>query len=324
MSELAQARGAPATAVRATRFSAGTIGRLVWWLAGIALIGLAIATPGFLSRPNLIAIANGASLVGCVAIGMSFVTISGNLMSFSLGATASATAVAFMATLPLGLLPALALTLAFGAALTAAQGFLVGWLGANPIIVSMAAFALILGFADQVVGAKVDAPNELYVFLKGRLDGVPIGFLIFLAAAVAAQCILSSTVLGHRIRLVGSNRRAAEAAAVRVSGVLTAAYALAGLFTALAGILLAVRYDSGDMQMGTGFEYQAIAAVLVGGTAVEGGRGSIVRTVAGVLAIGTMGAIAFLWGASIEWQRLIVGLAVLVVVLRQGLERWAR
>jgi ribose/xylose/arabinose/galactoside ABC-type transport system permease subunit len=322
MTDLTDMRRARLNAIPKVRISARSLARFVWSAAGVALIVLAFSTPGFLSRPSLIALVNGAALVGCVAIGMSFVTISGNLMSFALGATASASAVVFMGALPLGFSSALVLSLAFGTGVTTLQGFLVGWLRANPIIVSMAAFALILGFADQFVGAKIDAPNDSYIFLKGRILGLPIAFLIFVGAALLAQFILSRTSLGHQIRLVGSSLRASEAAAVRVPSVVTAAYAFAGLFTALGGVLLAVRYDSGDMQMGTGFEYQAIAAVLVGGVAIEGGQGSIWRTFAGVLAIGIMNAVALLWGFGIDLQRLFVGIAVLVVVVLQGLERW--
>lgn len=322
MTDMTDMRRARLNAIPKVGIPARSLARFVWSAAGVALIVLAFSTPGFLSRPSLIALVNGAALVGCVAIGMSFITISGNLMSFSLGAMASASAVVFMGALPLGIAPALALTLAFGAGLSALQGFLGGWLRANPIIVSMAAFALILGFADQFVGAKIDAPNDSYIFLKGRLLGLPIAFLIFVGAALLAQFILLRTSLGHQIRLVGSSLRASEAAAVRVPSVITAAYAFAGLFTALGGVLLAVRYDSGDMQMGTGFEYQAIAAVLVGGVAIEGGQGSIWRTFAGVLAIGIMNAVALLWGFGIDLQRLFVGIAVLVVVVLQGLERW--
>ena len=319
---ISQARAPAARATAKIRLSPRRVARFAWIVAAGALIILAVATPGFLSRPSLIALVNSASLVGCVAIGMTFITMSGNLMSFSLGATASACAVTFMATLNYGLAPALLLTLAFGAALTAIQGFLVGWLRANPIIVSMAAFALILGFADHFIGAKIDAPNDSYAFLKGRLAGVPIAFIIFVVAAGVAQFILSSTTFGHQLRLVGSNRRAGEAAAVDAPRIVTGAYAMAGLFTALSGILLAIRYDSGDMQMGTGFEYQAIAAVLLGGVAIEGGRGSIGLAFAGVMAIVTMNTIALLWGLGIDMQHLLVGVAVVIVVVLQGLERW--
>ena len=312
--------GAPSD-MAATRWPAV---KIMWGLASFCLLALALATPGFLSRPSLIALANSAALVGCVAIGMSFVTISGNLMSFSLGTIASVAAVCFMGLLPMGLVPALVLTLALGTVLSTLQGVVIGWLQANPIIVSMAALALVLGFADQIFGAKIDAPNDSYAFLKGRLGGVPIAFLIFTATAWLGQTILSFTRLGHQIRLVGSNRRAAEAAAIPVPSVITAAYALAGFFAALGGILLAIRFESGDMQMGVGLEYQAIAAVLVGGVAVEGGHGSVWGTFGGVIAIASMNAIALLWGFGIETQRLIVGLAVLAVVVSQRLQGLVR
>lgn len=148
---------------------------------------------------------------------------------------------------------------------------------------------------------------------------VPISFLVFLVAIVVGQTILGATTLGHHIRLVGSNRRAAQTAGVNVTWTVTAAYALSGAFTALAGILLAIRYDSGDMEAGAGYEYQAIAAVLAGGIAI-GGEGSIWRALLGVLAIAVMNAVVLLHGFNLNAQRLVVGLAVLLVVMLQALQ----
>jgi ribose/xylose/arabinose/galactoside ABC-type transport system permease subunit len=157
--------------------------------------------------------------------------------------------------------------------------------------------------------------------LSGNVAGVPVSFLIFLLAAIAGQILLVRTAFGRQLVMIGSNRRAAEAAGVPVARVTTAAFAVAGLYCGLAGILLGARYGSGDMQAGAGFEYQAIAAVLVGGVAIEGGRGSVINAALGVLAIATMNAVALLQGFSMEGQYLFVGLAVSGVVILQGFNR---
>lgn len=287
----------------------------------LAIVVLALSTPGFLSRPSLIALINAMSLVGCVALAMTFITLGGNIMSFSLGATTSVAGIVFMATLGLGLLPAIVVAIVAGVVISAAQGAVIGWLRANPIIVSMAAYALLIGATQMIVGPKVDAPNLAYEVLKQRLFGVPASFWVLAAMAVLGQLVLTFTRFGHELMLVGSNARAAEAAGLDVGRVTTAAYMVAGAFSAVAGILVASRFGSADMQTARGFEFTAIAAVLVGGTAIGGGKGSLWQTFVGVAVMATINAVTLLRGFSIEIQQLVVGLAVLGVIVFQGIGR---
>src|SRR5262249_13974022 len=113
------------------------------------LAAIALATPGFLSQPSILSLLTTVSFIGCVAVGMTLITISGNIMSFSLGALAGATAMIFILAVNWGGFAfGLAAALVFAAATNAAQGFLIGWLRANPIIVSIAALALIYGVAE--------------------------------------------------------------------------------------------------------------------------------------------------------------------------------
>jgi ribose/xylose/arabinose/galactoside ABC-type transport system permease subunit len=115
--------------------------------------------------------------------------------------------------------------------------------------------------------------------------------------------------------MVGSNLRAAIAAGIDTARTITVAYMLAGAFSAVAGILLAARYGSGDMELGLGYDYTAIAAVLVGGTAIQGGSGSVVRTLIGVTVIAIIATVLLLRGFSQQWQYLITGLIVLAVIM---------
>lgn len=285
------------------------------------LIGLAFSTPGFFTRPSLIALANAMSLVGCVALAMTFVTLGGYIMSFSLGATASVTGIVFMAMLGQGFALASIGAVLAGIVITALQGAIIGSLRANPIIVSLAAYALLIGLTQIIIGPKMDAPNLDYQFLKGRLAGIQISFLVFAALAILAQAIMTFTRFGHELMLVGSNARAAEAAGIHVTRVTVIAYSLAGALASVGGILIASRFGSADMQTARGFEYTAIAAVLIGGTAIGGGRGSMVQTFLGMAAIAVINALALLQGFSMEFQRLTIGLAVLSVVILQGLGR---
>lgn len=286
----------------------------------IALFGIAMASPGFLSAANLLALMTTASFVGCVAVGMTLITVSGNIVSFSLGATVSATTLVFVAALlSWGIVPAIILSLIFGLIVAAAQGFIIGWLGANPIVVSIAAFALLIGVAPWTTGG-----NSLFIpagsgqeLLRGKVIGAPVESVLLIVVAILGQCLLSFTTFGRNLLMVGCSRRAAEAAGVRVWRTITGAYLWAGLFAAVPGMLLAARYSKGNMDYGATFDYDAITAVIVGGTAIEGGRGSVVRTIIGVFIIEIARVILLLNGFRQEWQYLISGVIILSVILLQ-------
>jgi ribose/xylose/arabinose/galactoside ABC-type transport system permease subunit len=119
--------------------------------------------------------------------------------------------------------------------------------------------------------------------------------------------------------MVGSNLQAARAAGVSIWRTVAGSYVLAGLFAALAGILLSARYGSGDMELGVGYDYDAIAAVLVGGTAIHGGEGSVMRTLMGVAVVAVIQVVLLLHGFSQQMQYLMTGLIVLAVILLHGL-----
>lgn len=275
----------------------------------------ALATPQFLTPLSLFSLLSAISFVGCVALGMTFITLTGNIMSLCLGATVAVSAMAFLASLQFGVTAAFILSILFGIAITGVQGLIIGYFRANAILVSIAFLSLIIGLSQVVTGGRVDPTGTGYAIFKMRLHGVPIEAIVFLMAVALAQIVLSWTSLGRSMRMVGSNRRAAEAAGTPCSRVITVAYIFAGAFTALASILLASRYGSADMDLGSGYDYSAIAAVLVGGTAIQGGSGSAVRTLIGVVVISTIEIVLRLRGFSDKWQFLITGLIVLAVIM---------
>src|SRR4029078_12952578 len=122
------------------------IGIRVVAISAIAMF--ALTTPGFTSQLSINALLNTISFIGCVAVGMTFITLTGNIMSLCLGATLSASALIFLSSLSAGILPAFLLTLLFGIVVTAAQGVLIGYFRANPILVSIAGLSLLIGGAD--------------------------------------------------------------------------------------------------------------------------------------------------------------------------------
>jgi ribose/xylose/arabinose/galactoside ABC-type transport system permease subunit len=289
-------------------------------VAGLALALTALFTPGFLSQPSLLSLITTASFIGCVAVGMSLITISGNIMSFSLGALVGATAMVFIVAVNFGGVGfGFVAALAFAALVNAAQGVLIGVVRANPIIVSIAATALIYGTAEAFAerGTVYAAAGTSYGIFRGKMLGLPVEFVVLLAASAIAQFILSCTVFGRNLFMTGSSLAAAEIVGVRTWRTVTGAYLWAGLFAGLAGVMLAMRYDSASMSYGIGYEYNAVAGVLVGGTSIKGGEGSALRTLAGTLVIAVIEAVLLLWGFRQEWQFLIAGLIVLAVVALQ-------
>jgi ribose/xylose/arabinose/galactoside ABC-type transport system permease subunit len=284
----------------------------------IVLTVVALATPGFLSKPSILSLLTTISFIGCVAVGMTLITISGNIMSFSLGASVGVAAMIFIVAVnwggvTFGLIAALTL----GAVVNAMQGFVVGWARANPIIVSIATLALIYGVAEAFDGNGTiyAQPGVDYGIFKGQIAGVPIEFFVFLCATAIGQFILSFTPFGRNMYMIGSSFRAAETVGIKTWRTVTGAYLWAGIFTALAGILLAIRYDSASMEYGVGYDYEAIAAVLVGGTVIKGGQGSVLRTLAGVMIVAIIQSVLLLQGFRQEWQYLIAGFIVLGVIV---------
>jgi ribose/xylose/arabinose/galactoside ABC-type transport system permease subunit len=281
---------------------------------------LALTTPGFLSQPSILSLLTTVSFIGCVAVGMTLITISGNIMSFSLGTLVGATAMVFIVAVNVGGVTfGFIAALLFGVLVNAAQGFIVGWVRANPIIVTIAATALITGVAEAFAerGTIYVAAGTSYGFFRGKFAGIPVEFLVFLVSVIVGQCLLGFTRFGRNVYMLGASYPAAEVVGFPTWRTVTGVYAWAGLFTALAGIMLAIRYDSASMSYGVGYEYDAVAAVLVGGTAIKGGEGSALRTLAGAMIIAIIQVVLLLQGFRPEWQYLITGVIVLGMVLLQ-------
>jgi ribose/xylose/arabinose/galactoside ABC-type transport system permease subunit len=289
-------------------------------IALLTLVAAAVSTEGFFTTVSLFSLLNTTSLIGCVAIGMTFITLSGNMMSFSLSVILSTSGMVFMSLLDLGLAPAIILALLFGAVLSGVQGFIIGYFRANPIIVSLAALALITGGTTLITGGQGVYPSSNAAdVLKDAVMGVPMPVAVFVVTVVVAQAVLSFTRFGRNLYMVGSNLRAALAAGLQPARIVLGAYIAAGLCTALAGILMAARYSGGDLELGLGYDYGAITAVLVGGTAITGGEGSAIRSLTGAFVIGVCQVLLLLHAFSTQVQYLATGLIVLFVIMLQTL-----
>jgi ribose/xylose/arabinose/galactoside ABC-type transport system permease subunit len=280
------------------------------------LVVAGLATHRFFSIDNERAILASTAFVGITAIGATLVMIAGSAVSLATSQTATVVAMIFLSTQQFGLGVAILIGLACGAALTAVQGAVIGFWAANPIVLTIAA-----GFAAGALatwfsgGTPVSADHPAYDVLNRTLLGLPLAVYVLLAVAVLAEWILRRTTAGRQLYLIGENRDAASAAGLPVGRITVVAWAFFGACIALTGIFLAAFNTSATVALGGTLSLDAIAAVLVGGTAIQGGRGSALRTLAGALLISVISDVLLLRGFSTGVQILVKGLLVLMVVV---------
>jgi ribose/xylose/arabinose/galactoside ABC-type transport system permease subunit len=302
-----------AGALRRWRPSAFTVGAAVLLLL---LAALAATTHRFLSLDNARAILASAAFVGITAIGATLVMIAGSAVSLATSQTATVVAMLFLVTQQFGLWVALLIALASGVSLTALQGAVVGFWNANPIVSTIAAGFAIGGAATWFSGGRTVYPRtHAFAVLNSTPLGLPLAVYVLLAATVVAQWTLRRTTAGRQMYLVGKNRGAARAAGLPVGRVVVIAWAIFGACIALTGVFLASFNTSATVTLGGTLTFDAIAAVLVGGTAISGGRGSASQTLGGALLISVISDVLLLRGFSTGVQILVKGLLVLAVVI---------
>lgn len=286
--------------------------------AVLALLAVGwITTPRFVTVDNALIIVRSASIIGIVAVGLTFVTISGKFFSLSLGETASFSAIAFsfMVSEGWGVPAAVALTLALATALGAIQGGIVA-AGANPILTTLGAGAALFGIAAVLTDNKTvrTGSNVADWVGRGRPFGIPNQTWAFALLTIAAAVVLAKTPFGRRLTLVGSNAAAATAAGLRRGTIAIAAFAIASLGAGLAGMFTAAQVGQGITDQFPELTIDAIAAVLVGGTVISGGEGSMFRTALGAVFIAGLDNLLVIRGYSYGVRLTVTGLAVLAGV----------
>jgi ribose/xylose/arabinose/galactoside ABC-type transport system permease subunit len=288
---------------------------------GIAVLVLAVVVVGamtnrFFSLDNARAILASTAAVGITAIGATLVMISGSAVSLAVSQTATVVAMIFLSAQSLGLPVAILLALACGVAVTALQGGIIGYWTANPIVLTIAAGFAIGGAAVWISGGATVYPTATaFKSLDSTPLGLPLAVYVLLALTVLAQWTLRRTTAGRQMYLIGENPAAARAAGLPVGRVTVIAWAFFGACIALTGIFLAAFNTSANADLGGTLSLDAIAAVLVGGTAIGGGRGSALRTLGGAVLISVISDLLLLRGLSTGVQLLAKGIMVLLVII---------
>ena len=307
--------GPPVAPARVPRRRPGSLAVALAVLV-VALVPVAVTTDRFLTLDNARAILASAALVGITAMGATLVMIAGSAVSLASAQTATVVAMVFLATQDRGLVVATLLGLLGGIAVTALQGVAVGYWEANPIVLTIAAgFALGGGAIWLSGGTPVNATTDGYELFNSTPLGLPLAVYVLLVLAALAQWILRRTAAGRQMYLVGENRAAARAAGLPVGRVIVLAWAFFGLCLAVSGIFLASFNTSATTGLGGTLTLDAIAAVLVGGTTIAGGKGSALRTLGGAVLISVIADILLIRGYSTGVQILVKGVLVLAVVM---------
>lgn len=272
------------------------------------------------SLPTTVSLLHVAAGLGLVAVGQTLVVVGGSLDLSVAYVVSLSTLVAAetMAGDDGALLPAVGLTLAVSSAIGLVNGLLVTAARINPFIATVGVGLLLKGYLDN--GYDGPAGKTAPALVQGlgyqRIGPVPLSFLLLLAVAAAAWFVLARTRFGHHLIAVGGDPEVARLSGVRGSRVLVTAHVLCALCAGLAGVYLASRLGAGAPRVGTEglYDLESIAAVVLGGTALAGGRGGVVGTVGGVLLLASIDAIFNQLEVDVFFKQVIRGVIIIAAV----------
>lgn len=299
--------------------AARTLG-LVIALALIVLVGYITAGSRFASIDNLLVILSLASIIGVLSIGMTFVITAGGI-DLSVGSVLGLASVwaTTLATQEYGWVVMVLCALAVGTAAGVINGVLIAYGRVVAFIATLAMLVAARGLAELIAQRRTQLVRvqEFEDVFKGDLLGVPKIVWIFAVVAVAGWFLLNRTTFGRRTVAVGGNPEAARLAGINVKRHTMYLYALAGLAAGIAAVMMLARTGAGSSTNGLYYELDAIAAVVVGGTLLSGGRGTIVGTVLGVLIFATLTNLFIQNNLDSSVQQITKGAIIVVAVLLQ-------
>jgi inositol transport system permease protein len=297
----------------------------------VLMIVFAILEPRFLSPLNLFNVMRQISIEGLIAIGMTFVILTagidlsvGSLVAvaglvaamIAKGSTASSFSLTSSADQGYGWFAAMLGAVAVGVLGGAVQGTAITKLKVPPFVVTLGGLSVFRGLALMIsASGPISGFDEAYRWWgQGRIGPVPIPAIIFLAFAALAFIVLRYTRYGRQVYAVGGNREAARLSGVNVSRVLFSVYVVIGFLSGLAGFVLSARLNSSEAVAGIGYELNVIASVVIGGTSLFGGIGSIFGTVIGSILIGVLINGLVLLNVNPYVQQITIGLILVAVV----------
>ncbi|MCF4007308.1 ABC transporter permease [Corynebacterium uropygiale] len=306
-----------------TRTRTRTVSVKEWMLNNGALVGLivliivlAIASPSFLSFTNIINVGVQAATVAIIAFGMTFVIVTGGI-DLSVGAVAALGGmVAAYSWSEMGLPGWLTLIAGFLTGLLAGviAGLSIAYGKLPAFIATLALMSIARGLTLVISEGSPAASPESVNWMGTDLGPLPMPIIMMLVAGLICWFVLSRTVLGRSMYAIGGNLDAARLSGLPVRRILISVYALSGLFAAWAGLVMTARLSSAQPNAGTGYELDAIAAVVIGGASLSGGRGGAWGTFVGALLLAVIRNGLNLLNVSSFWQQIVIGLVIAAAV----------
>jgi ribose/xylose/arabinose/galactoside ABC-type transport system permease subunit len=292
------------------------------FVVALLIVGPLIS-PGFWSAQNLLLVVKDVAVLGIVAVGVSFITLSGHYVDLSIPALMACSGIVAVYALPLGFGVALLAGLAMGGALGLINGLMIGYLRLNPILWTLAAMSVFDGLARWAYGGQWVYANQdtasgtLFAALyRGRWFGyVPVAVVLFALVAVAGDFLMRHTGYGRQLKVTGASYEAARLSGINVRRTVMLAFLISGLTAALGGLIKTSFNMYGDVEIGLSYDFQAITAVVIGGVTLAGGRGTMAGVIGGVLVIGLLGRILpLIPGIGQDQQFIIRGLIFVAAV----------
>ena len=295
--------------------------------AGIGLLALVIVmsflSDRFLSLPNMLNIFRQVSIMGIMAVGMTMVILSQgiDLSVGSLLALSGAVTAGFMAgdgNMVLAILAGLAV----GTGLGLFNGLMISKANLPDFIVTLAMMSIARGLVLVYTGGRPISGFDpaFRIIGGGRVGMVPIPVIIFAVILVIGYLVLNKTTFGRYIYAVGGNKQAARLAGINTDGIKIKVYAISGFLSAVSGVILTSRLNSAQPTAGVAYELDVIAMVVLGGTSLTGGKGTVGGTLIGALIIGVLNNSLNLLGVASFYQEVAKGLVILVAVLLDSIQ----
>lgn len=282
---------------------------------------LFLATPNFLTSRNIVNVLRQISINGMLSLGMTFVILTGGI-DLSVGSILAFSGVvaASLATQTTGSVHSLPVIILFailaGVVIGALNGIVISVLKVPSFVVTLGMLSVARGVTYIYTdGTPIPQLNETFLFIgRGTVLGVPIPVILFFIAYILLYVLLYTTRYGRYVYAVGGNEKSAWVSGINVKKILFSVYVISGVLAAIGGIIITARTTAGLPQVGQSYELDAIAAVVIGGTNLRGGRGKLSGTLFGVLIIGVINNGLNLLGVSSYYQQVIKGLIIILAV----------
>lgn len=286
----------------------------------IMMVLVTILNPSFIKPTNLMNLLRQVSINALIAFGMSFVILTGGI-DLSVGSVLALTSSVFAGLLGMGLPPFLGviIALAFGSLLGAVNGVLITKGKMAPFIATLATMTIFRGLTLVYTGGNPITNFSKafsYKFIgRGYVLGIPWPVILMVIFFVIAFIILNKTPFGRKTYAIGGNEKAAFISGIKTDAVKVKIYAISGFLATLAGLILTSRLNSAQPTAGTAYEMDAIAAVVLGGISMSGGKGKITGVLIGALILGTLNNGLNMLGVSSFYQQIVKGIVILIAVL---------